>query len=90
MQPHAVHADFATAGFKCAQSIVESEDSACPICENVITKRSDTYHALLALLHLLLVLLKAPIVTICLRQACLTRAGMAPIALELKLPSMLQ
>ena len=32
------HAVLST-GFKCAQSIVESEDSACPICENVITKR---------------------------------------------------
>jgi len=30
----------ASPGIKCAQSIVESEESACPICENVITKRS--------------------------------------------------
>ncbi|KAL0040549.1 hypothetical protein WJX77_010475 [Trebouxia sp. C0004] len=29
---------FASPGIKCAQSIIESEDSACPICENVITK----------------------------------------------------
>ena len=43
----------ACTGFKCAQSIVESEDSACPICENVITKRWATECVCSAADHLL-------------------------------------
>ena len=27
------------AGFKCAQTIVQDEDGACPICEGIITQK---------------------------------------------------
>lgn len=37
IQPRSVCA--LTAGFGCAERILQSEDSACQICENVLTKR---------------------------------------------------